>query len=98
MSIKTQKVLRFIPIVNLITAFMWLYAIHKNNVPKLEMFKWAFKMVGLILIVVIPNILVDKLCPINMIVTICNLVFIYLYLFAISFIAVAHQQVIESEK
>ena len=92
MSIDTQKKLRFIPIVNVITLYYWFKNLkYAENKPKI-----IFKTLALIyfsmLLITIARIALIKLVTDEVVLFIGTLVYVYLNFFAISFFAVLSQE------
>ena len=92
MSIKTQKILRFIPIANILTLFYWGSLISKkpSNKPKatatiLKMFFW-------ILIITLGRLASVYFVKTAVLQNIILVVCIYLYFFSMSWVAVDAQE------
>lgn len=92
MSIKTQRILRFIPLVNLATMFFWIKMYHDKPLKHSGFMKALFTMFLVCIVITIPRIAIHFLIDNN---TINNLIFYlssYLYMLGISFVAVADQE------
>lgn len=96
MSIKVQKIILFIPIINIVTAFSWCALLSKRTVSINERAKTVFKIalamiavtaVRLIFIYAVENVVV------NQIVLACS---IYFYFFSMSYFCVKSQEKILS--
>jgi len=94
MSIKKQRIILFIPILNLLNAFFWIYACSKYNVGIFQFIKRVAFVFLLLFVVSIPEIIIDNICEISIICSIADFVFLYLRLFLISLVAVKHQETI----
>ena len=94
MSIKTQKILRFIPIVNLVTMFCWVYNCYKYHVRISAFLKYLVLLFGTMIIVVIPEIIIDKNCSIEWVLSITDLISRYVFMFVVAFFAVKGQEAI----
>lgn len=92
MDIKTQKIIRFIPIVNFITVVFWFLMYYKNPISKKRLYK-KLLVVGLYcLLIMIVEIIFNSIVKIDMLATLVSFVASYLSLLAFSFIAVRDQE------
>lgn len=55
MTLKKQKVIKYIPIIQFITVFCWIKYCKKNNIQFKDFFKTFLKMVGFLLVLNIPR-------------------------------------------
>lgn len=99
MSIKTQKLLRFIPLINLFTVFCWICLCLKKRVSVTMNIKYLLLWFGTAILVTIPEILIDKFCGIHIFVVITDYISMYVHMFIISHIAVkAQEKILENNK
>lgn len=92
MSIKVQKVLRFIPVVNFFTVFLCLYTCYKQRVTVSQLLKKLLIIFGVLIIILIPEIFVDKFLNNESVSSIVGLLTTYVHLFVISCFAVKYQE------
>ena len=59
MSLKIQKILIFVPIVNIFFMFFFIYFYLKNGLPMLRFLKNIFKVFGLLILVNLPRMILD---------------------------------------
>lgn len=57
MTLKKQKIVRYIPIIQFTTFFCWIGYYRKNNLKHSDFFKTALKMVAFLLVVNIPRMI-----------------------------------------
>ena len=101
MSIKTKKIIRFVPIINfIIIGFLWLKLYISQAISKKRFLLNLLKIFGLCLIVTIPEILIDALFDIPLLETAINFATSYLYMLVFSSFAIYDEEKIikESEK
>ena len=60
MSIKIQKIIRFIPIVNLLTVVFWIRLVVKQNQAVNRIFKPMIKVFVSVIVILIPRIIIAK--------------------------------------
>jgi hypothetical protein len=89
--IHIQKILRFIPIVNFITVFCWIYACWRNNVKSVEFVKGWVVIMLFNIIISIPRILLADISTALWAEIICQFI-IYLHLFSFAYVAVRAQE------
>ena len=58
MSIKTQKYLRFVPIINIITVFMWIRSCCVNSIRPFDFVKELLKILGIFVLITVVRIIV----------------------------------------
>lgn len=93
MSIKKQKIICFIPIINfVIIGFLWLRMYYKYPIHKTRFLKRILQMCVFVVIITIPNIILNSLFDNKTIEILINLISSYLYLVAFSCIAVKDQE------
>ncbi len=98
MSIRTQKFLRFIPIVNFVTVFFWLHAYMVNDTNKVNFLKTGLKMVLSYFIVNTPHMVLSVLYGNPWWVNAVNWIGIWGSTFLVSYFAVKDQERIKDEK
>lgn len=99
MSIKTQKTLRFIPIINLVTMFCWVYLQYKMQGSIPRFIKYCFIMIGSVVLVAVSRILVYELCNNDIIVNVVYYVSLYAQFYVMAFVAVkAQEKILENNK
>ena len=91
MSIKMQKIISFIPVVNFITAAFWVDLVMKNKIPMIAIFRPLIKSMICVVVFLIPRIILDRMLDDVLINTIVFYVAIYLTNLAIAFIFVDDQ-------
>jgi hypothetical protein len=92
MTIKTQKIIRFIPIINLITVIFWIKKIFDKKLPVNYCFKPMFKAFAMIMIVAIVEIIFSSIVDVLWLTSIVSMVGVYLYSLILSFIFVDEQE------
>ena len=92
MSIYTQKFLRFIPILNIITVFAWFRLSSCVEYRQRDYAKNLLKMFVCIIIITLFRIVLNNLFDTELINSIVFLTSVYLYFFSMSAIAVAAQE------
>ena len=100
MSIKVQKILMFIPIVNFLTVFFWLYAVRKNNIKTKKFIKQLFIMLAANMVLNVFRMLISDI-GMNMNKTLYAVVFwsfVYLGLLLTSGLAIYYQEMILRKK
>lgn len=90
--IKKQKILRFIPIVNLVSAYIWMYFSWKYSEPTKNTIKLVLKVFLVTIVLVIPRIIVAKLGLIHIVCKIVEYVTLYITLFLISTLCIKEQE------
>ena len=97
MSIKTQKIIQFIPIINILTVFIWLNMCMKKGREKVSYYKNLIKMFVGVFVIAITRFMSTLVIKNDIIDSILTYVFIYLFFLWISFVSVnAQQKVLES--
>ena len=96
MSINKQKILRYIPIANLITMFFWVFLQHRSRYPMSSFVKQLFIMLGTVLLTTLPRIIASRFAGDSWIYTIVLYLFLYIQTLAIAFIAVRAQEKIHA--
>ena len=91
MSIEKQKILRFIPVINFITAAFWVDLVMKNKIPMTAIFRPLIKSMICVVVFLIPRIILDRMLDDVLINTIVFYVATYLTDLAIAFIFVDDQ-------
>ena len=91
MSIKMQKIISFIPVVNFITVAFWVDLVMKNKIPMIAIFRPLIKSMICVVVFLIPRIILDRMLDDVLINTIVFYVAIYLTNLAIAFIFVDDQ-------
>jgi hypothetical protein len=97
MSIKTQKILKYIPVVNFIIIFYWINAYAKNVTSTFRFLKNLLKVFGIILLINIPRIVLDFLSAPTIVQNIIFILSVYLSLFSWTVIAIKDQEKFISE-
>jgi len=92
MSIKTQKILRFIPIVNFVTMFAWINLCFKKSVKQFDYIKNLIKMFLLIILITAVRIVCSFVFKNEMLDSIIMYISIYFYLLSMSFVSVKAQE------
>lgn len=92
MSIKIQKVIKFIPIINFITVFLWLRSYAHNAFRIRDFMKKIFIIFALLIIISIPQILCSKFIHNAIVSGIFTFIGVYLYFLAIAWVAVSAQE------
>ena len=92
MTLKTQKIIMYIPIVQIITFFCWLMYYYKKNLKKSDFFKTLFLIIGWVVVITIPRIILNAIFKNETLDNIVFYIFLYPTLFGISYIAVADQE------
>lgn len=92
MTIKTQKIIRFIPIINLITVIFWIKKIFDKKLSVNYCFKTMFKAFAMIMIVAIVEIIFSSIVDVLWLTSIVSMVEVYLYSLILSFIFVDEQE------
>ena len=91
MSIKMQKIISFIPVVNFITVAFWVDLVMKNKIPMIAIFRPLIKSMICVVVFLIPRIILDRMLDDVLINTIVFYVATYLTDLAIAFIFVDDQ-------
>ncbi len=92
MPIKTQKILRLIPFVNLIPLLCLFSAIRKQKASAGKMLMLIFKIIFFIILSVLPRLALHFALQNNTIDCVMYFVTLYLIMFSISCISVAEQE------
>lgn len=92
MSIKVQKILRFIPIVGIVTMFCWIGCCFKRSMRMWDFLKVLFKMFAVLLVLTVMRLLSMQLFTNPTVQTIILLVTLYLYFFGMAWLAVDAQE------
>ncbi len=98
LSIKTQKVLMFIPIVNMINVIMWTIAVITHPTKFKTYIMSLLKSFGLIIAINIPKLIISYLVDSAIIQNIATFGSIYLCFFVFSYIAVKAQIQMENDR
>lgn len=91
-SLKKQKVIKYIPIIQIITLFCWGRYYRKNNLKYSHYFKTFIKMVALLLIINIPRMILHFLFNSDSLDIIIFYISIYFCFLGLAAIAVADQE------
>ena len=93
MSIKNQKIIRFIPCVNfLVISIQWLKMYHKQNLPKKRMFSKLAIIFALFVAIMIPEFVLDSIFDIQWLEYIINFVVSCLCMYIFSTVAIYDQE------
>lgn len=99
MSIKTQKILRFIPIINIITYYYWLRLCFKKPVRMKTFLADLLRIFLGILIITIIRIVISRILKSETIDLIVTNISIYFYLLVIAWFSVrAQEKILEKER
>ena len=98
MSIKTQKILRFIPIVNMITVFVWIGRVFGSAVSFSYFLKHVFKLFFWMIVITVPRIICSFVFGNDILDMILMWVCGYFYFFAMSWVAVSAQEELQKTK
>lgn len=98
MRIKTQKILRFIPIVNFVTMFCWIYNCYKYHAKISVFLKYLMLMFLSMFALIIPEIIIDTTCSIEWVILIMDLISKYGLMFFVAFFSVKGQEAIISDE
>ncbi len=99
MSIKTQKILRFIPIINFITMFCWIRLCFKKQVKTRTFIADEIKIIIGVLIITIIRIIISKILKSDNIDLIVTNISMYFYLLIIAWFSVkAQEKILEKEQ
>ena len=94
MSIKTQKILAFVPIANLIPLYISMIVTLKNPVKLSEIFKEVLKTFAVVILLCIPIIILEFTVESAIVHTIKFYVLIYLFFSYIVWLAVKEQEIV----
>ena len=92
MSLKIQKFILFIPIINFVTVFCFLAMCFKKGIGFKEYLTILLKLFGTVIALTIPRMVVSFTCDNYMLNQILLWVTIYFYFFAISWILIRAQE------
>lgn len=92
MTIKTQKFIRFIPVVNLITVIFWFKMIIDQKLSATYVFKPMIKVLIAVIIITIPRVIVYNLFDWLWVHILVSLVSAYLYDVALAWVFVREQE------
>ena len=98
MSIETQKKLKFIPIINIITMFAWIRICFIKSIKPFDFLKNLLKMFFIFVIITIPRIVCFFALENDTLDRILTYVSIYLYFLTMSWISVESQEEIMQHK
>ncbi len=98
MSIKLQKIIMYIPLVNIITVFCLLGVYKKNVLETSRFIKFILLVFLLEFIITIPEIILSGVCDIIILNDIVHWITTYFNFFAYAFLAVREQEKILKEK
>ena len=93
MNVKKQKIIRFIPIVQLLTMFFWIKSYMTNNLKYLDFFKAFFRAFLVVFLVNLPRMIIHLIFVDN--VALNNILYyvsIYPTFLGMSFVFVADQE------
>lgn len=91
MSIEKQKIIRFIPMVNLITVAFWIELVLKQKLPVNYIMKPIIKVFISIIVILIPRIIIAKTVDSHLIDMIAFYVSAYLMSLVMAFVFVGEQ-------
>ena len=91
MSIKAQKIIRFIPMVNLLTVIFWIKLVLDQKIAVNRIFKPMIKVFLSVIVILIPRVIIAKVVDSFWIDTIAFYLSTYLVDLAIAFIFVDDQ-------
>lgn len=97
MYIKIQKILMFIPMINIFTVHCWIFLALKKRARISRCLKKIFIMLGLVILVTIPRFLAQALCDNDIVVNIVNHASLYATPFVMAYVAVKDQEKILEE-
>ena len=92
MSINTQKIIRFIPIVNFICAFLWLASVVKSNLPGNYVFRPIIKIAIPVVVIFIVRIIICEIINITWVTSVLTWLSIYIAGLIFAFVAVNEQE------
>lgn len=92
MNIKTQKIIKFIPIVNFSVVFCWIGAYAKYPTTISRFLKKLCLIFSVIIILNIPRIFINKFIDDSMILSIITLSFAYVYILLWDIIAIKDEE------
>ena len=92
MSIKTQKIIRFIPIVNFISVFFWLKMVFQKNLPSNYIFKPMLKIAIPSVIIFIVRVIICETIDTLWITTLLTWMSYYITDLIFAFVAVKEQE------
>lgn len=98
MLLKVQKILRFIPVVNFITLFIWLHVCKTNSRKPLYRLKCILFILLCCVVITILRIILARTVQLEIVNEIAYYISIYLYFAAISFTVVYDQEMIFKEQ
>ena len=92
MSLKHQKIIRFIPIINMIVLFSWFRLLSRSSYRQRDYAKELFKMFFYFIIITVIRILLLYIVPYEFINNIIFLISAYLYFFSMASVALRAQE------
>lgn len=92
MSIKAQRIIQYIPFVNLIIVFFWIGKCFKNGIAWLNYAKAALTMCAFIVIVTLLRWLIETIVDNDVIKTIIFLIYAYLVFFIMARVSLKAQE------
>ena len=92
MSIKTQKIIRFIPLINLVTMFLWTKSCLVNVVKIKDYIKDMFKIFVSIMLIVIARIFITHVINNQIVTNVLTYISVYLFTLSMSNVAVKAQE------
>lgn len=92
MTIKKQKIIKFIPIIQFITMFFWIKYYQKNNIKYNDFFKTMLKMFAFLLVMNIPRMLLHFIFKSDLLDNIIFYICIYPYFLGLASLAVDDQE------
>lgn len=97
MSIKTQKRLRIIPIINILTMFAWIKMCHVKQIKSSDFIKELIKMFGLFFLITMIRVSVSFIFKNSVLDNVITCISIYLYFLSMSCVSVKAQEKILNE-
>ena len=93
MSIKTQKSIIFIPLINFFLMFVWLRFMSKNNIPAKEFVKkWIVVVIAFIAIMILKTIIITFFGIEGFLQNFLDYLSIYIIMVIIAFVSVKSQE------
>jgi len=93
MSIKKQKLIMFIPFINLINVFFWVLNSYRSGFNIVKFLKRSVLTMLVLVLILVPEIIIDTTCSTPLVLDITQHVTIYLQMFTFSFCAVRFQEI-----
>ena len=92
MTLKKQKIIKYIPIIQFITTFCWIRYYQKNNLPYSAFFKSSLKTIVFLLAINIPRMILHIIFQNELLDSILYYMSIYPCFFGVATIAVSDQE------